>query len=368
MADRGLVSRKVAVIAAGGTGGHLFPAQALAEVLGGRGWRIVLATDDRVESLTQAFPAERVVTLASATFRRRDPLSAPKAAMTILRGVMQGRAALTAIDPAIVIGFGGYPSLPALMAAISQGRPTIIHEQNAVSGRANRFLAPHVTEVACAFGVLRKASARTQARAVMVGNPVRPEIRALADRAYEPPEGQIRLLITGGSQGARLLSELIPAALADLPEPLRNRLHVEQQTRAESLELARRIYADAVIDAELSPFFRDMAGRLSRAHLVIGRAGASTVSELAVAGRPSILIPLGVSLDDDQGQNARILSDAGGAEVAREAGLTKQMMTGALSTLLSNPARLARMAAAARRLARPDAAERLADLVEKTAR
>ncbi len=368
MPELGLASRKVAVIAAGGTGGHLFPAQALAEALGARGWRIVLATDDRVEGLARAFPAERVVTLASATPRRGDPFGAPKAALTILRGVLQGRAALAEVDPAVVVGFGGYPSLPAIIAAISQGRPTLIHEQNAVSGRANRLLAPFVTAVACAFPSLRKASARTQARAVMVGNPVRPEIRALAGQPYEAPDDQIRLLITGGSQGARLISELRPAALAALPEDLRHRLHVEQQTRRESMAFAQRTYADAVIDAELAPFFRDMAGRLERAHLVIGRAGASTVSELLVAGRPSILIPLGAALDDDQGQNARILADGGAAEVAREAGLTQAIMTGALATLLANPARLARMAAAARRLARPDAAERLADLVEKTAR
>src|SRR5579859_7721003 len=359
LTGRGAASRKIAVIAAGGTGGHLFPAQALAEALGGRGWRIVLATDDRVERLAQAFPAERVVTLASATARRGDPLGMPKAAITILRGILQGRAALAEIDPAVVIGFGGYPSLPALIAALTQGRPTLVHEQNAVSGRANRFLAPYVTAVACA---------RTQARAVVVGNPVRPEIRGLAFMPYQPPGDEIRLLVTGGSQGARLLSEMIPAALAALPEALRLRLRVEQQTRPESLEQARKIYADAVISAELAPFFRDMAGRLARAHLVIGRAGASTVSELAVAGRPSILIPLGVALDDDQGQNARMLAEGGAAEVALEAGLTQPAMTAALCTLLGNPARLARMAAAARKLARPDAAERLADLVEKTAR
>ena len=366
--ERGAASRKIAVIAAGGTGGHLFPAQALAEALGGRGWRIVLATDERVGNLTQAFPAERIVTLASATVRRGDPLGAPKAAMTLLRGVLQGRAALAEIDPAVVVGFGGYPSLPALIAAITQGRPTLIHEQNAVSGRANRFLAPHVAAVACAFPTLSKASARTQARAVVVGNPVRPEIRALADAPYEPPTDVIRLLVTGGSQGARLLSEMIPAALAALPEGLRHRLHVEQQTRPESLDHARKTYADAVIQAELAPFFRDMAGRLARGHLVIGRAGASTVCELAVAGRPSILIPLGVALDDDQGQNARMLAEGGAAEVAREAGLTQPAMTTALCTLLGNPARLARMAAAARKLARPDAADRLADLVEKISR
>ena len=362
--------RKVAVIAAGGTGGHLFPAQALAEALIARGWRIVLATDDRVQSLAHAFPAEEIVTLEAATARRGDPIGAVRAALTILRGVARGREALGRLDPSIVIGFGGYPSLPALIAAITQGRRTIIHEQNAVSGRANRLLAPYVTAVAAAFPILKKASPQTQARAVVVGNPVRPEIRNLAELAYEPPgaDGEVRLLITGGSQGARLLSELLPAAIAKLPDTLRLRLRVEQQTRPESLDGAKRVYADAMVQAEIAPFFRDMAGRLARAHLVIGRAGASTVSEVAVAGRPSILIPLKVALDDDQGQNAQVLADAGGAEIAREDALTQPRMTRALETLLGNPRRLARMASAARGVARPDAAERLADLVEATAR
>jgi UDP-N-acetylglucosamine--N-acetylmuramyl-(pentapeptide) pyrophosphoryl-undecaprenol N-acetylglucosamine transferase len=360
---------RVAVVAAGGTGGHLFPAEALARALMQRGWRIVLATDDRVSSLSHAFPAEEIVTLDAATVRRRDPVSLARAGGTILAGIGQGRAALSRIQPDVVVGFGGYPSLPALIAAISQGRRTVIHEQNAVSGRANRLVAPYVTAIGSAFETLGKASARTQARKVVVGNPVRPEIRALADLAYEPPEdsGEIRLLITGGSQGARLLSELLPAAIAKLPEALRARLSVEQQTRPESLEIARSIYADAVVKAEIAPFFRDMAARLSRAHLVIGRAGASTVSEVAVAGRPSILIPLGVALDDDQGQNAKVLEIAGAAQVARENTVTQPMMTAALETLLTNPKRLAKMAAAARRVARPNASERLADLVETTA-
>ncbi len=359
---------KIAVIAAGGTGGHLFPAQALAQSLQARGWRIVLATDERVEALSANFPAERRIALAAATFRRGDVRGMARAAWTTLRGVLQARAALREIKPAVVVGFGGYPSLPALLGAISLGRQTVIHEQNAVCGRANRLLAPHVSAVACAFPRLLKASAKVQARAVVVGNPVRPEIRALADTPYEPPADEIHLLVTGGSQGARLLSELVPAAVAKLPEALRLRLHVQQQTRQECLDQARRVYADAMVAAELSPFFRGMDQRLAGAHLVIGRAGASTVSEIMVAGRPSILAPLKVSLDDDQGCNAQILADAGAAEVAREETLTRPALTAALESLLSDPERLARMAAAARGLSRPDAADRLADLVERTAR
>ncbi|MHB8528834.1 MAG: undecaprenyldiphospho-muramoylpentapeptide beta-N-acetylglucosaminyltransferase [Caulobacteraceae bacterium] len=364
----GRAAAKIAVIAAGGTGGHLFPAQALAEALIARGWRIVLATDERVEALSAAFPAERRIALAAATFRRGDPLGLARAAFILLRGVIQARAALKTIDPAVVVGFGGYPSLPALIGAITLGRRTVIHEQNAVCGRANRLLAPRVSAVACAFPGLLKASAEVQARAVVVGNPVRPEIRALAELPYDPPAGQIRLLVTGGSQGARLLSELVPAAVAKLPEALRLRLEVQQQTRPESMDAARRIYADALVAAEIAPFFRGMAQRLAAAHLVIGRAGASTVSEIAVAGRPSILVPLKISLDDDQGRNAAVLAEAGAAEVALEDELTRPIMTAALKKLLTSPKRLARMAAAARTLARPDAADRLADLVEQTAR
>jgi UDP-N-acetylglucosamine--N-acetylmuramyl-(pentapeptide) pyrophosphoryl-undecaprenol N-acetylglucosamine transferase len=368
MTDEGAGRRRVAVIAAGGTGGHLFPAQALAEALIARGWRTILATDDRVGGLSQSFPAERIVYLSSATARRGDPLSAVRAVGAILRGVFQGRDALDAIGPDVTVGFGGYPSVPALLAAISQGRPTVIHEQNAVFGRANRMLAPFVTQVACAFPSLGKANARIQARKVVLGNPVRPEIRALAGQGYAPPDGEIRLLVTGGSQGARLLSELVPMAVAALPEALRARLRVEQQTRTESLEQAQRVYADALIAAETAPFFRDMAGRLARAHLVVGRAGASTVTELMVAGRPSVLVPLAIALDDDQGCNAQILADAGGAIVLRERALTREVMTKTLADLIQDPARLATMAAAAASLARPDAAERLADVVDRTAR
>jgi UDP-N-acetylglucosamine--N-acetylmuramyl-(pentapeptide) pyrophosphoryl-undecaprenol N-acetylglucosamine transferase len=231
------------------------------------------------------------------------------------------------------------------------------------------MLAPWVKTVACAFPTLMKAPAKVAGRAKVVGNPVRPPIRALADVAYTPPEpdGPLRLLVTGGSQGARLLSELVPEAVKALPEALRARLTVQQQTRKESMDTARRIYRDALVDAEIAPFFRDMAGRLKMAHLVIGRAGAGTVCEFAVAGRPSILVPLAIALDDDQGQNARLLAEAGGAEIARESQLTVASLSGAMVKLLENPERLARMAAAARSVAIPDAAERLADVVEATA-
>ena len=361
-------SGPLAVVAAGGTGGHLFPAQALAEALIARGWRVVLCTDERGAAFATSFPAEERIGLSAATYKPGDPLGMIRAGIAILRGVMQARAAFKRLDPAVVVGFGGYPSLPALLAALTTGRRTVIHEQNAVIGRANKFLAGRVTTVACAFPTLLKAPPSVSARAKVVGNPVRPEIRALSERPYAAPDDQIRLLITGGSQGARLLSELLPQAVARLPEALRARLKVQQQTRAESMDSARATYRNAMVEAEIAPFFRDMAGRLGAAHLVVGRAGSSTVCELAVAGKPSILVPLKIALDDDQGQNARVLAEAGGAEIAREDVLTVDVMAQALETLLNNPARLSRMAAAARSVARPDAAERLADVVEDTAR
>ena len=364
----GSKAQRLAVVAAGGTGGHLFPAQALSEALIARGWRVVLATDERGAGYAASFPAEERIALSAATYRPGDPLGLARAGLAIAKGAAQAMSAFARLDPDIVVGFGGYPSLPSLIGAIASGRRTMIHEQNAVIGRANRVLAPYVTAVACAFPTLKKASPKVVARAKIVGNPVRPEIRALADQAYVAPTQELRLLITGGSQGARLLSELTPHAIAQLSEDLRARLNVQQQTRPESMEVARPIYQEAMVKAEIAPFFRDMAARLGGAHLVIGRAGSSTVCELATAGRPSILIPLKIALDDDQGQNARLLADAGAAVIVREDDLTVDSLSALLQSLLTDPARLAGMAAAARSVAKPDAADRLADLVEATAR
>ncbi len=355
---------KVCVVAAGGTGGHMFPAEALARELASRGWRVVLATDARGEQYAHAFPAEERLALDAAT--GSGPIGLLKAGLAILKGVGQAQSAFARIGADVVVGFGGYPSAPALVAAVATRRPTLIHEQNAVLGRTNRMLAPAVGTVASAFPTLGRAPAKVKARAKLVGNPVRPDIRALFDRAYVAPagDGPIHVLVTGGSQGARILSETAPRALAALPEAIRSRLKVQQQSRPETLESARQIYLEAGITAEVAPFFRDMADRLSRAHLVIGRAGASTCSELAVAALPSVLIPLKIAMDDHQTLNARALSDAGAARVIAEDDLTVDSLTAALNEVLSDPARLAAMSAAARSVAIPDAAARLADLVE----
>ena len=359
---------KLCVVAAGGTGGHMFPAEALARELATRGWRVVLATDHRGEQYAHAFPAEERLALDAAT--GSGPLGLIKAGVAIFKGVMQARDAFDRLGADVVVGFGGYPSAPALVAAITSQRPTVIHEQNAVLGRTNRILAPYVNQIASAFPTLERAPDKAQGRLHLVGSPVRADIRALFDRPYAAPVegGPIHVLVTGGSQGARILSETTPRALAALPEAIRRRLKVQQQSRPETLEAARQIYLEAGIEAEVAPFFRDMADRLSRAHLVVGRAGASTCAELAVAALPSVLIPLKIATDDHQRLNARALVDAGAAEMILEDDLTVEAVTTTLTTVLSDPDRLAAMSAAARTAAIPDAVQRLANLVESTAR
>jgi len=352
---------KLCVVAAGGTGGHMFPAEALAREMAARGWRVVLATDHRGEQYAHAFPAEERLALDAAT--GSGPLGLIKAGVAIFKGVVQARTAFDRLGADVVVGFGGYPSAPALVAAVTSQRPTVIHEQNAVLGRTNRLLAPYVGQVASSFPTLERAPARVQGRSHVVGSPVRSEIRALFDRPYVAPaaDGPIHLLVTGGSQGARILSETTPRALAALPEALRRRLKVQQQSRPETLEAARQIYLEAGIEAEVAPFFRDMAERLSRAHLVVGRSGASTCAELAVAALPSVLIPLKIATDDHQTLNARALTDVEAAKVIAEDDVTIDRLTDVLLPLLSDPAKLAVMSAAAKTVAIPDAAQRLAD-------
>ncbi len=334
---------KVAVVAAGGTGGHLFPAEALSRVLNGRGWRIVLATDARGAAYAEHFPADERLALDAATFKTGDPIGMIRGALRIAVGVSQARRAYRRLKPSVVVGFGGYPSLPALLAAPTTKTPTVIHEQNAVLGRVNRYIAGRATAVACAFPTLEKASNTVKAKAHVVGKPIRPEIRALYDQPFpDPGMGAIRILVTGGSQGARLLSECTPAAIARLPEDLRYRIHVTQQTRPDSMANARRIYGDALVDCELSPFFRDIAGRLARSHLAI-------------------------AMDDHQRLNAKLLTDVGAAQAIPEKQLTPDRLAEAILAFTSDPDALGKAAEAARSVARPDAAERLADLVESVA-
>ena len=358
--------KPLAVVAAGGTGGHMFPAEALARELNDRGWDVVLASDKRGAAFAANFPAIERLSLEAATFRIGDPVGMARAAFRIGLGIMQARKAFKRLKPWAVIGFGGYPSYPALMAALGRRDITIIHEQNSVLGRSNRQLVKRVDAVACAFPVLRMAPAEMEGRVQVVGNPVRPDIRALYDEPYPPIDPTIRILVTGGSQGAKILSETVPRALALLPVSLRINLHVEQQTRADQIALATKIYQAAGIEAEVAPFFTNMAERLGRAHIVIGRAGASTVCELAVAGKPSVLIPLKIAADDHQTYNAEVLKAAKAAIVIKESDVTAEKLCGEIRTLIEGAALLPMRAGAAKSVARPDAARLLADLVERT--
>ena len=358
------MTARVLVIAAGGTGRHMFPPQALAQEMLRRGWRVALSTDARGLRYAGGFPeAVERRALSSATFARgglRGRLAVPAA---LLRGVIGARRWFRRDPPACVAGFGGYPAFPALAAATLAGLPRLIHEQNGVLGRVNRLFARRVDAVACGAWTLANAPAGAALR--HIGNPVRDAVRPVPFAA--PGDGPIRLLVFGGSQGASLFARIVPPALAALPAALRTRLAVVQQAREGEVEDVRAAHAAAGVAAEVAPFFHDMPARLAAAHLVVARAGASTVAELGVVGRPAILVPYAAAMDDHQTANARGLAEAGAAEVIAEAAFDPPALSAALAALLAAPDRLTAMAEAARQRGRPGAATDLADLVETLA-
>jgi UDP-N-acetylglucosamine--N-acetylmuramyl-(pentapeptide) pyrophosphoryl-undecaprenol N-acetylglucosamine transferase len=358
------------LLAAGGTGGHLFPAEALAEALARRGVTVDLATDRRAERYGPRFPAREIHIVPSDTVRSRNPVSLARTALTLGRGLTHAYFLLRRMKPAAVVGFGGYPTLPPLGAATVLKIPTIIHEQNAVMGRANRQLAPRVTAIATTFDGVLAADLALAAKATRTGNPARPAVIAAATTPFVPPQsdGLVRLLVFGGSQGARIMSDIVPPAIEQLDAALRTRILLAQQAREEDLARVRDIYARIGIAAEVAPFFTDMPARIAAAHLVVSRAGASTVTELAVIGRPSILVPLPGALDQDQFANAGVLAQAGGAIRLPQDEFTPQRLAQEITALASAPQKLVAMAQAARAQGVPDAAERLADLVMKAMR
>ncbi|MER9184981.1 undecaprenyldiphospho-muramoylpentapeptide beta-N-acetylglucosaminyltransferase [Mesorhizobium sp. M0767] len=360
------MAKGVILLAAGGTGGHLFPAEALAHELKTRGWAVHLATDDRAERYAGRFPGDGVHAIASATFGSRNPLTVARTFWTLWRGFRQSSALIARLRPNAVVGFGGYPTLPPLFAATRRGAPTLIHEQNAVMGRAKKALAPRVTAIAGGF---LKASGPFSAKIVETGNPVRQAVLDVAGRPYAVPEpgGPLRLLVFGGSQGARYFSDTVPEAVAAMPSAMRSRLSIVQQARGEDEARVREHYRALGIEAEVASFFSDLPARMAAAHLVVSRSGASTVLELSVIGRPAILVPLPHALDDDQGHNAQILVNAGGAVMRRQPGLDAAALAGEIVELLGDGDRLAAMASAARSVRRPDAARLLADLTEAIA-
>jgi UDP-N-acetylglucosamine--N-acetylmuramyl-(pentapeptide) pyrophosphoryl-undecaprenol N-acetylglucosamine transferase len=351
---------RIVVLSAGGTGGHLFPAQALAGELVRRGKHIVVMTDSRFANYATAFPGAEIETVPS------SPLNSPVAPFRIFAGAAMALAKLLRLKPAAVVGFGGYPSVPVMLAAILTGRPTAIIEQNAVVGRANRLLMNRVKLVAAAFPIARFAPADTS-KIVLTGNPLRPEAEELWGAPYNVPEasGPLRLLVFGGSQGARALSEVVPAALTRLTHDIKMRLTVVQQCRPEDIEKVRQIYANAEIRAELGTFFDDLPRRMAETHLVIARAGAGTVAELMAIGRPAILVPLPGALDDNQTPNADILAQANAGWRVAQHNLTPDTLARMLQSAFADPLGLARRAVAAHRLAVPHAARNLADAVEK---
>ncbi len=357
------------VLAAGGTGGHMVPAHALAEELMRRGHRVALVTDDRGARIPGLFEGVQVHVLPAGRLS-----GGPVGWLRAVRNIFTGRAmALRLYDtfrPSAAIGFGGYPALPALLAARADKVATLVHEQNAVLGRVNRLMANKVDAIATAYDRVQRLPAKAKDKVHLVGNPVRDEVLAIRDLPFPPlaGDGIFRLLVTGGSQGASILSEVVPEGLALLPEHFRRRLQVTQQCRSEDIDQVRARYAELAIPADLATYLPDMPERLSWSHLVIARAGASTIAELTAAGRPAILIPLPSATDDHQTFNAREMAKAGGARTIPQAQFNAVELAKQMQKLALEPKALANAAARARRVGRPNAASDLADLVERTGR
>lgn len=364
-----MTTETLILLAAGGTGGHLFPAEALGVELIKRGLRVRLATDARALRYSGLFSKDMIDVVPSETVRGRSPWSLATTGIKLVAGTAVALNLIRRLKPAAVVGFGGYPTLPPLMAARLLGVPGVIHDANAVLGRANRFLSRHVSAIATSLpGVLDRDPALA-GKTVTVGTPMRPAILEAAAVNYVPPEagGPLRLLVVGGSQGARVMSDIVPSAIERLEPALWRRLILTQQVREEDMTRVRAVYDRLKIDAELAPFFTDLPARLASNHLVVSRSGAGTVAELAAIGRPSILVPLPGSIDQDQFANAGVLAQAGGALRIAQAEFTADRLAAEISSLAAEPARLTTMAASARTVGRLDAAERLADLVVKVA-
>ena len=354
------------IIAAGGTGGHMFPAQALAEVMLSRGWRVRLSTDERGARYTGGFPdAVEIMQVKSATFARGGALAKVMVPFTIGAGVLAATWRMLLDKPAVVVGFGGYPSIPAIAAATILRRPRMLHEQNGVLGRVNQLFAKRVDVVACGTW---PTTLPDGIEGIHTGNPVRASVLRRAGAGYiEPGEYPMSILVMGGSQGAKILSDVVPTAIASLPQELRQYIRVSHQARAEDRWRVAETYADAGISAEIEPFFDDVPTRMSEAQLVISRSGASSVADISVIGRPSILVPLAAAIRDEQTANAQALVEAGGAIRIPEAQFTVETLAEQILNVLGNARGAAMMASAALSCGIPDAADRLAALVEELA-
>jgi UDP-N-acetylglucosamine--N-acetylmuramyl-(pentapeptide) pyrophosphoryl-undecaprenol N-acetylglucosamine transferase len=350
-------------LAAGGTGGHLFPAEAVARLLVEHGAIVHLLTDRRADAFAEAVPGV-TIELVRAGRLGGGPLHAAYGLAELAVGMVQARRLLRRLAPAAVVGFGGYPSVPTMLAAARLGLPTLIHEQNVVLGRANRLLAPRARRIATGFAATQGLRPADFGRAVHTGNPVRPAILAVGAVPYAAPAETIELLVVGGSQGAHIFGEIVPPALAALPAEIRARLRVSQQARPEDEAAVTAQYQDLGITAEIESFFGEMPARLQRAHLVICRAGASTIAELAAAGRPALLVPYPHAMDDHQTANAGEFAKSGGGWMIQQPEFSSAALAERLAALFADPAALTSAAAASRGFARDDAAEHLAGLVQ----
>ena len=360
-------AKRKLVIAAGGTGGHMFPAQALGEALMDEGWEVIMMTDARGRRHVKWLPDAKVHEVEATSISPRQPLKALRGLVILGRGTAQAKAILRDFRPDAVAGFGGYPAFPALRAAKAMGIPYILHEQNTVLGRVNRLFAKGARAVATGFDTAQRLAPGS--RHVATGNPLRQQILDAIPDAYTPPgPGEIRLLIVGGSLGARIIAQTVPKAIALLPQDLRHRLSVVQQTTEGELDRARQQYEAAGVKAKLATFFSDIQTHLARAHLVIGRAGASSVSEFAAMGVPTVLVPLAIAMDDHQTVNASTLSGPGAAIVLPESAFTPEALARVLEERLADDTWLESAARAARATAKPDATARLVELVKSLVR
>lgn len=361
MADKGII-----VLAAGGTGGHLFPAQALGEELRRRGYDIHLMTDERVRDYGKNFPASQTHVVHSATITPSKPGSVPGQMLRLYGGFRQAKAILAAVKPKAVVGFGGYPSFPPIFAASRLRIPSCVHDQNAVMGRANRVLARFATAVASSFPDLRGLPPQAAHKVTVTGNPVRDIVLTQKGAAY-PSFERFNLLVFGGSQGAQFFGEFMPKVFAAMSAEDRRAIRLTQQVRAENMEAVKSAYAAMELDCELNPFFMDMPARIAHSHLIVCRSGASTIAELGVIGRPAIMVPLPHALDNDQLRNAESFAAAGAGWVEPQGQLEPSSFAQFLTKLRSQQRQLQQAAAAALGHGRPDAAQRLADLTEKIA-
>jgi UDP-N-acetylglucosamine--N-acetylmuramyl-(pentapeptide) pyrophosphoryl-undecaprenol N-acetylglucosamine transferase len=357
------------LLAAGGTGGHLFPAASLAIELSRRGYSVDLVTDSRGGKFGGDFPARNTYALPAATLVRRSPLATVTAALTLGAGLLRALLLLRRVKPRAVIGFGGYPTVPPLLAAALLKIPTAIHEQNAVMGRANRLLARYADRIALSFEPTKGVPPQARTNTRLTGAPVREVVLGFRDAPYAAPlpGGRLLLLVFGGSQGAHVFSELVPAALNLLSPGLRSRLTVVQQCREEDLASVEKHYENAGITSHLAPFFRDLPERIANAQLIVSRSGASTVAELGVIGRPAILVPLPHALDNDQLENATRLAEAGGAWCIPQSELSPERLAREIAGLFEAPETLRRAAEAAHAFGRTDSVTKLGDLAAELA-